>query len=320
MPNSTTAGIIGYQDELAEKYQALKNQFKQKHHHAYQWLTTHGKEIDDVRQASQQLLAAISLAGQIALSQPVEARVQKQLEAIEKKQKNDLLSKITEQEHQEIIDKMNSYVNMSPGHLPEDEELYLEQQLTDMLGFEVTAELEGHRLNHSIGIMGGEQHLRRYPTDSLQEHDAYLEAGIAPNRGAFGWFTQNGELTKEAIQREKYYFAVQTLYLPDWNSGYQELKPWYKFRKMIAINPAEQVAVVGVVGDAGPALWVQKQFGGSPEVIREGKIWSRKSRGRVLLFFVDDPQNEISLGPRNLSLTQETIEKLAANNNHNNHR
>jgi len=55
---------------------------------------------------------------------------------------------------------------------------------------------------------------------------------MAPNRGAFGWFTENGQLTEKAVQQEKYYFAVQTLYLPDWNTNHKELKPWYKFRKM----------------------------------------------------------------------------------------
>lgn len=135
---------------------------------------------------------------------------------------------------------------------------------------------------------------------------------MAPNRGAFGWFTENGSLTDQAIQQEKYYFAVQTLYLPDWNANYQNLKPWYKFRKMIVINPAEQVAVVGVVGDAGPAQWVKKQFGGSPEIIREGKIWSPKTRGRVMLLFVDDPYDQVDLGPISLS---SNLSQLAAMEN-----
>jgi hypothetical protein len=69
---------------------------------------------------------------------------------------------------------------------------------------------------------------------------------------------------------------------------------------MIVINPAERLAVVGVVGDAGPAMWVKKQFGGSPEVIREGKIWSPKSRGKVILLFVNDPEDKVPLGPINL--------------------
>lgn len=251
----------------------------------------------DLRLTSQQLLAALSLAGQIVLTQPELAAKIPQAQAAQQHAEQDLAAQVTHEEFQEILAKMAGYVNRAPGHLEHEEELYLEQQLSDILGFEVTAELEGNRLNHSLGIMGGEQHLMRFPGDDLSQHDAYREAGIAPNRGAFGWFTENGQLTQAAIEREKYYFAVQTLYLPDWNTQHVTLKPWYKFRKMIVVNPAESVAVVGVVGDAGPAKWVKKQFGGSPEVIREGKIWSPKSHGRVLLFFVDDPTDAVPLGP-----------------------
>ena len=288
--------------KLQQMYQSTKDRFHQTHSHASGWLNNQKLSVEDFRQKSQQLLAATSLAGSIAMNKlPVDLQVNQNLLAMERKQKDDLLAQAGEEERRAVMEKLKSVAQLPPGHLESEDELYLERQLSDMLGFSVAAELDGHRLNHSIGIMGGEQHLYRFPTDSLDSHDAYLEAGIAPNRGAFGWFTENGELTQKGVDREKYYFAVQTLYLPDWNTNHQQLKPWYKFRKMIAVNPAEEVAVVGVVGDAGPAQWVQKQFGGSPEVIREGKIWSPKSRGKVLLFFVDDVNDTIPLGPIDLS-------------------
>lgn len=263
----------------------------------------------DIRQASQQVLAALSLAGQVAINQPGLAKIAEQTKVHAADKTKEGLASIAQEEHQEIINKMISFTHRPVGHLEKNDELYLEQQLKDMLGFEVTAELDGHRLNHSVSIMGGEQHLRRSPTDDLSQHDSFPEAGMASNRGAFGWFTENGQLTPQAIQREKYYFAVQLMYLPDWNNKYQELKPWYKFRKMVVVNPTEEVAVVGVVGDAGPAMWVKKQSGGSPEVIREGKIWSPKTQGRVLLFFVDDPNNKIKLGPIDLSWSESTADE-----------
>ena len=71
---------------------------------------------------------------------------------------------------------------------------------------------------------------------------------------------------------------------------------------MVAINPANGKAVVAVVGDAGPALWVGKQFGGSPEVIKEGQVWSKEARGRVILYFINDPENKVPLGPRDLTV------------------
>lgn len=286
---------------LQDRYYALKKSLKEKNEDVANWLDSKFSSQAQLIDFAKQFTTAATLAAHLAITQPVEAQVQQNLSVLEQKQRNKLLTEITQQEIEEIIGKMVSYVNMDVGHLPKEEELYLEQQLSDLLGFEVVAQLEGKRLNHTIGIMGGEQHLVRYPGDKLEDHDAYQEAGIAPNRGAFGWFTQDGELTQKAVLMEKYYFAVQTMYLSDWNSNHAELKPWFKFRKMIAINPAEQLAVVGVVGDAGPAMWVKKQFGGSPEIIREGKIWSPKTRGRVILLFVNDPNDEVPLGVINLN-------------------
>jgi len=288
-------------EKLKEFSSQVKAKFKITHKKTSNWLDETAIDVSRFRHRSKDVLAVASMAGSMMMQGSINAQAAQQLIDQTDDKNREILSHVTQDEYLTLIDKLKSVVTLPVGHMDNEQELYLEQQLTDLLGFEVTAELEGHRLNHTIGIMGGEQHLKRYPGDSLNEHDAYLEAGIAPNRGAFGWFTKNGQLTEQAIQNEKYYFAVQTLYLPDWNSNHQELKPWYKFRKMIAINPGEEIAVVAVVGDAGPAKWVKKQSGGSPEVIREGKIWSKNSRGRVILLFVDDPENKIPLGPISLS-------------------
>lgn len=293
--------------QLDEAYRKLKAFLHEKHKNSQVWLALHGAEIADLKDKTQNLAAAAGMLGSVMVAKPVDTQVMEQMQALGAETQDETLTQVTAEERQAVLDKMKTQVQVPAGHLPPEEQLYLEQQLSDMLGFPVVAQLDGHKLNHSIGIMGGEQHLRRYPNDDISQHDAYRESGMAPNRGAFGWFTDQGQLTPEAVLREKYYFAVQTLYLPDWNTNHAELKPWYKFRKMIMINPADEVAVVGVVGDAGPALWVQKQFGGSPEVIREGKVWSKQARGHVMLFFVDDPNNQVPLGPISLSAAQELL-------------
>ncbi len=276
---------------LKDFSQNLAQEFSKKNKHAALWVQ---------QQSPQHALTAASLAGGIMMQHVDPAAAQGLLQRVKSQDEKKLLQQISEEEYKTVIDKMRAFSLMPVGHLGQEDELYLEQQVSELLGFEVTAELEGHRLNHSIGIMGGEQHLYRYPGDSLEWHDECQESGIAPARGAFGWFTDDGQLSEEEILMEKYYFAVQTLYLPDWNTNYRELKPWYKFRKMIVINPADELAVVGVVGDAGPAQWVQKQFGGSPEIIRDAKIWSPDARGRVILLFVDDPEDKVPLGVINL--------------------
>lgn len=289
-------------NQLHQFYAGLKDRFHQTHFEASNWLNEKGLDVDTLRDAGKSAITATTLAGAVLASKPVDAQMAERILGINSNKKEEqLTTQVTLEEHEDILNKMAEFVKRPPGHLETEDELYLEQQISDMVGFEVTAELDGHRLNHSIGIMGGEQHLMRFPSDSLIQHDEYQQAGIAPARGAFGWFTQGGELTEQAIQREKYYFAVQTLYLPDWNQNYQELKPWYKYRKMVVINPVDGKAVVGVVGDAGPAQWVGKQFGGSPEVIREANIWSKEAKGRVILLFVDDPDDKVPLGSIDLN-------------------
>lgn len=256
------------------------------------------KDKNDKAKISQQLLAGLAMASQVAMRNPLPGSkaVASPNQVLDEKSAK-LALDISQEEQQEVLNKLVSYVNSPAGYLEGDSALYLEEQLSELLGFPVRQRLEGQQLNHSIGIMGAEQHLPRFPGDTLAQHDAYQEAGITSTRGAFAWFTDNGQLSEQAILNEKYYFAVQLMYLSNWSEQSAQLKPWYKYRKMVVINPAEQLAVVGVVADAGPAQWVQKQFGGSPEVIQEGKIWSQKSRGKVILLFVDDPENIVPLGP-----------------------
>jgi hypothetical protein len=209
-------------------------------------------------------------------------------------------SLVTQEEQVAVIEKLQHLVQLPAGHMPRQDELYLEQQLSEILGFEVSAENEDVRLPHSIGVMVGLPHLRRHVTDALENHDSYREAGIAERRSRFGWFTEMGQLTPAAILREKYYISIQAELLPEWAEKRAEFKEWLKYRKMIVVNPFAKKAIVVAIGDIGPANWLQEQFGGSPEVIREAEVWSLPSQGRVLLLFVHDLEDRVKLGPIDL--------------------
>lgn len=78
---------------------------------------------------------------------------------------------------------------------------------------------------------------------------------------------------------------------------------------MIMINPLNGQAVVGVLGDAGPANWTLKQFGASPEAMKALKLHKGPRKGLVLLLFVDDPDNTIPLGhlKYKLEITKQSI-------------
>lgn len=193
---------------------------------------------------------------------------------------------------------INENLNI-PSQIDRSREKQLEKKVQDAYGIPAKVSLEGERLNLVYGLIGIEQHLRRYPGDTISEHGTLAEQreGMAPGLGAWGYFAQSKkDLDQSLIETEKWYVVAQTLYLPDWNTRQPFLKDWYKYRKMIVVNTENGRAVVGAIADAGPAAWTGKHFGGSPEVMRE-LGGQRYTKGKVLFMFVDDPENKIPLGP-----------------------
>ncbi len=186
-----------------------------------------------------------------------------------------------------------------------------EQEISDILsrtfGLKVTAELEGKRLNRSYGLIGAEQHLARYPGDNLSSHfdadkDAkpYWQQGMAPGLGAWSYFAFSKDaLTQLDKDREKYYIAVQTFLSKDFNKRFAEYRDFYKYRKMLVVNPNNGHAIVADIADAGPGEFTGKHLGGSPEVMHYLERFDGSQKGPVLYFFIDDPDDKIKLGPIN---------------------
>lgn len=184
-----------------------------------------------------------------------------------------------------------------------------ETEITDILsrnfGFKVAGNLNNIRLNRNYGLIGGEQHLYRYPGDSIYaqmdstlDWAKYGDAGIAPGLGAWGYFAHSKEeFTQTDKQREKYYLAIQTFLAPGFAENVAIYRDFFKYRKMLVVNPRTGQAVVAVIGDAGPAEWTGKHLGGSPEVMDILGLAQGPRKGAVLYFFIDDPDNKIPLGP-----------------------
>jgi hypothetical protein len=184
-----------------------------------------------------------------------------------------------------------------------------EENITEILsrtyGIKVVPEIDGKRLNRSYGYIGAEQHLVRYPGDNLSSHfdsddeaKLYWQQGMAPGLGAWRYFTSSGrELSQKDKDREKYYIAVQTFLSKDYNDRFAEYRDFYKYRKMLVVNPNNGHAVVADIADAGPAEWTGKHLGGSPEVMRYLERFDGSQKGAVLYFFIDDPDDKIKLGP-----------------------
>ncbi len=189
--------------------------------------------------------------------------------------------------------------------LTPEEENEIAQILTDKTGLVVKPEIDGLRLNRSYGMIGGEQHLYRYPGDTVMKHAdnasdwaMYGGSGIAPGLGAWGYFAHSeAQFDQKAKDRERWYIAVQTFLSPGFAENVGKYRDFYKYRKMILVNPKTGQAVVTDIADAGPAEWTGKHLGGSPEVMEAVGLAKGPRKGAVLYYFIDDPNDQIPLGP-----------------------
>lgn len=204
-----------------------------------------------------------------------------------------------------LITELATILPEEVGPLTPDQEATISALLTKEYGFDVKPEIDGIRLNRSYGYIGAEQHLMRYPGDTLSSHFAtadeaftYGKSGMAPGRGAWGYFADSKyTMTQKDIDREKYYLAVQTFLAPGFNENVKKYVDFFKYRKMLVVNPQNGKAMVVVIGDAGPAAWTGKQLGGSPEVMRYLERVDGRAKGPVLYYFIDDKDDKIPLGP-----------------------
>ena len=203
-----------------------------------------------------------------------------------------------------LVGDLTNIVPKEVRELTPEEESSVGKVLTRDFGFPVSAELNGIRLNRSYGYIGAEQHLARYPGDSMTTHfsdsspaEKYASSGMAPGLGAWGYFARSSqELTQEDTDREKYYIATQTFLAPGFHDNVRKYITFFKFRKMLVVNPNNGHAMVVIIGDAGPAEWTGKSLGGSPEVMKHLERVDGAQKGPVLYFFIDDPENKVPLG------------------------
>ena len=290
-----------FRNKLKLKSFEVKNSFNQKYPHVEKFFADRGISLSKIREHSSKVITAGALAGTLfftpptmATSMPNPAAIIKDLASLNPEN----LSPTVIPPAKQLLASIQGYLPNQIGPLTRSQEKNLEKIFADIIGVSTKATLEGEHLNTTYGYIGAEQHLFRYPGDTLLSHDLEPDdEGIAPGRGAWGYFAPSkSQLTDQDIANEKWYAVVQTLYLPDWNSRVGYLRDWYKYRKVLIVNTINGNAVVADIADAGPAAFTGKQFGGSPAVMNY-LGGSRYKKGPVIMFFVDDPENKIPLGP-----------------------
>lgn len=281
---SGSGSVEQFKNRLQSKRQLASEDFKKHYPQVSDWLLSAGITVGNIRSSLTKLAASGMIAGSLlAFSPPLTsadlALPDSAISLINAQQLRDGLLKSLETQLPEKISGLSKSQQQS-----------ISFSVRQILGINAKFEMEGQRLNHQFGWMGTEQHLPRFPGDNVPD--------MAPKTGAWGYFASSREsFNPDLAQKEKYYVAVQTLYLPEWNKDYSTIKEWYKYRKVLVINPNSGRSVVAVIADAGPANWTGKQFGGSPEIMEHLEYVTEKKKGPVIMMFVDDPQDKIKLGP-----------------------
>lgn len=283
----------------SKHYKRLKNKWVKKHLKVQKKLwDKHGYALSWIKNASRQFVVT-SAAGLLLLTSPITANVLSQLPH------NTNPLKETHIDKKDLMKvALSNIVPQKVAPLTPEQERSASQVLTQAFNIPVSAELDGKRLNRSYGYIGKEQHLMRYPGDTIETHFdtpeemMFADSGMAPGRGAWGYFTSSrAAMTEQDKLNEKYYIAVQTFLSPGWNEDPNSLYKFFKFRKMLVVNPENGKAVVVVIGDAGPAEFTKKSLGGSPEVMAYLERVDGAQKGPVLYFFIDDPEDKVPLGP-----------------------
>jgi hypothetical protein len=224
-------------NKWTERHRERERGIVEKHKDAFVWLKHHSKQMIVGSLGGLVMLAhsASPASGQVKLPTPIPVAAPQQ----------NISSG-------NLIEDLSVVLPEKFGDISEDQEKVISQTLTRHFGFRVAPYLQGIRLNKTYGIIGAEQHLKRWEGDVVEN--------MAPGRGAFGYFVQPDIPTEKAIEREKYYIAVQTFLYPGYAAHTREYYQFFKYRKMLVVNPENGKAMVVVIGDAGPSPWTGKHL------------------------------------------------------------
>ena len=303
-------------NRLKLKNFAEQSSFAKKYPKAVDFFKTKNVELGKIRDHSMRLIGSGIVTGSMLFNPLQRVNILPPPLPMADRLTDDSATNPARQPQKVVLDSINEILPGKVRPLERTEEKALERVFDSLLGVPTRATLEGEHLNTTYGYIGAEQHLKRYPGDSLVYHSLdseILKEGIAPGLGAWGYFAQSkSRLSTDLIEKEKWYAVVQTLYLPEWNRRVGYLRDWYKYRKVLIVNTKNGNAVVASIADSGPAAWTGKHFGGSPEVM-EYLGGPRYKKGPVLVFFVDDPNNKIPVGPvdyNKIDLSNESLVRI----------
>ena len=127
-------------------------------------------------------LVSTAVAGSLFFSAPAVASVANQPQ-------EEIATDVAIGPRQKLLLDLKATIPEKLEILNSDLETKISNILFEDLGIKAYAELEGEKLNRSYGLIGAEQHLQRYPGDTIDQHGQFLREGMAPGKGAWGYIS-----------------------------------------------------------------------------------------------------------------------------------
>lgn len=282
-------------NQWLKKHQVARKTLHKKHKSAFDWIY---QKFPDRKKLASTAIGTLMLGQVLPASATLGALSNMNLPNTEVVSPEDI--------NQDLLDAIKQTVPEQVRPLDTSEEQKVSEVLSKFFDMKVVPDINGLRLNRTYGLIGAEQHLMRYPGDTMNGHldpqvannHFFYSSGMAPGRGAWGYFANSKqEFTDKDKEREKWYIAVQTFEALNYNERLNEYRGFFKYRKMLVVNTKTGQAIVTDIADAGPAVFTGKHLGGSPEVMYFLGLHKGPRKGPVLYFFIDDPDDKIPLGP-----------------------
>ncbi len=199
-----------------------------------------------------------------------------------------LISELGREETQSLFDNLKSWLDLPFPPIDPTMKLYVEQQLSDLIGFDLTSETAEQTLPVQQTVMSAMPHIKLQEKDSLPAHGNQLEAGLSTCRSTYGW-----------LENDLYGLYLPFHLLDEWSTNREMILSWFKGRKIVVCNPfTRNLTLAQCLGWWQPSS-NKPSSGGTPDLIRQTQVWHSMSQGRVLLFFVADQEVEknLTLGP-----------------------
>lgn len=193
-----------------------------------------------------------------------------------------VIASVATEEVRELFIKLRSIITNHQLWQDNVMRLYLEQHITDLVGYSVTSQIDQVMIPVWHGRVMAISHQKRSLADTLVQHRSHLEAGLSRDRLPLSSIHQPDDL----IGLEQYAVHYPLWLLQSYQTSPTQAFDQIRQYKWLLINPVAEKLVVGETAGVLPPTH-RYGVGLSPELVRLGRFWWPGMSGDTLCLLID---------------------------------